>query len=137
MGTALAEDPEADKGKGELLMAELTTHILDLTHGKPAGNVKIELYEFTDNMTKRMLKTVITNKDGRLDKPLLTTEELRRAQYELVFYIGAYFRTRAINIKDPHFLEQIPVRFTITDDKESYHVPLLVSPWGYQIYRGS
>ncbi|WP_112182388.1 MULTISPECIES: hydroxyisourate hydrolase [Paraliobacillus] len=118
-------------------MAGLTTHILDLTHGKPANNVKIELYEIVANNIKAIRKSVVTNADGRLDSPLLTTAELQQAQYELVFYIGSYFRRKGMDLEEPHFLEEIPVRFVVTNKEEHYHIPLLVSPWGYQIYRGS
>lgn len=118
-------------------MAGLTTHILDLTHGLPANNVKIELYQIVANNRKELLKSAVTNTDGRLDSPLLTKEELKQAQYELVFYIGDYFRKKGLNLEEPHFLEQIPVRFVVNKKQEDYHVPLLVSPWGYQIYRGS
>lgn len=118
-------------------MAGLTTHILDLTLGKPANNVKVELYQILTNNQKELCKSVVTNTDGRLDSPLLTTEEIQQAQYELVFYIGSYFRKKGMDIEAPHFLEQIPVRFVVSNKEEDYHVPLLVSPWGYQIYRGS
>ncbi|MBM7571118.1 hydroxyisourate hydrolase [Aquibacillus albus] len=117
-------------------MAGLTTHILDLAHGKPAANVKVELFSF-EGVTKRFVKTSVTNSDGRLDSPLLTKEEIADGQYELLFHIGEYFRGKEVLMKDPHFLEEVPVRFGISETDSHYHVPLLVSPWGYQVYRGS
>jgi 5-hydroxyisourate hydrolase len=119
-------------------MSALTTHILDLTHGKPAANVKIDLYvrrEFTSTLEYR--KSVVTNEDGRLNTPLLSGEELKVGEYELVFHIGDYFRTKELELNQPHFLESVPVRFSVNELGAHYHVPLLVSPWGYQVYRGS
>ena len=119
-------------------MSGLTTHILDLTHGTPASSVTIELFiqEETTSEWKR-LKIVVTNYDGRLDDPLLTEEEMKIGIYELVFHVGEYFRKKDVILPDPPFLELVPVRFGISDVKAHYHVPLLVSPWGYQVYRGS
>ena len=119
-------------------MTGLTTHILDLTHGTPASSVTIELFiqEETTSEWKR-LKIVVTNSDGRLDAPLLMEEEMKIGIYELVFHVGEYFRKKDVILPDPPFLELVPVRFGISDVKAHYHVPLLVSPWGYQVYRGS
>ena len=117
-------------------MSGLTTHILDLTHGQPASNVTVELYHFS-NEERHLLKTSVTNSDGRLDQPLLTEEEMNLGTYELNFHIGAYFRSLDISLPDPLFLDQVPVRFGISNLDSHYHVPLLISPFGYQIYRGS
>lgn len=119
-------------------MTGLTTHILDLTHGTPACNVLIELFiqEANCNSWKK-LKVVKTNSDGRLDAPLLTREEMKVGRYELIFHIGEYFREKEIPLPDPPFLETVPVRFGVSNIDKDYHVPLLISPWGYQVYRGS
>ncbi len=78
-----------------------------------------------------------TNRDGRCDAPLLDGEAFRTGEWELVFHIGAYFMAQAgLTLADPPFLDQVPVRFGIAADTH-YHVPLLVSPWGYTTYRGS
>jgi len=129
-------------------MSGLTTHILDLTHGTPASDVVIELFYqeagVTSEATTRaansdwtLLKTAVTNPDGRLDQPILSGEEMKIGSYELVFHIGDYFRSRKVMVSEPPFLEQVPVRFGIAEPTKHYHVPLLVSPWGYQVYRGS
>jgi len=118
-------------------MSGLTTHILDLTHGKPANNVTIELYIQDDASKWRKLKSAITNSDGRLDQPILSEEEMKIGSYELLFYIGDYFRKKKLELPEPAFLESVPIRFSISNEKSHYHVPLLVSPWGYQVYRGS
>jgi len=119
-------------------MPGLTTHILDLTHGNPAENVTIELYFLEETSREwKLIKTSVTNSDGRLDGPLLPEEEVKIGNYELVFHIGEYFRSKQIELPDPPFLETVPVRFGLANPATHYHIPLLVSPWGYQVYRGS
>jgi len=117
-------------------MSGLTTHILDLSHGQPAGNVTIDLY-YLSNLERHLLKTAKTNADGRLDQPFLVAEEMKIGTYELNFHIGNYFLSKDIPLPDPLFLDQVPVRFGISNLDAHYHVPLLISPYGYQIYRGS
>ncbi|ALC82267.1 MULTISPECIES: hydroxyisourate hydrolase [Bacillus] len=117
-------------------MGQLTTHILDLTHGIPASRVKIELYSI-EQSNRSLLANSITNKDGRVDKPLLSEEKMVSGEYELLFYIGDYFKEKETPLPDPPFLNVVSVRFGIADPGSHYHVPLLVSPWGYQVYRGS
>lgn len=119
-------------------MSGLTTHILDLVNGKPAANVKIELY-YSEIPTAnwQLLQTAVTNADGRLDAPLLTGENVKIGTYEIVFHIGDFFRSQSIELPEPPFLDQVPVRFGLASPASHYHVPLLVSPWGYQVYRGS
>jgi hydroxyisourate hydrolase len=80
---------------------------------------------------------VTTNADGRTDSPLLGAEEMKAGAYEIAFHVGAYFRGLPRRGADPAFLEVVPVRFTIADPHDHYHVPLLVSPWSYSTYRGS
>lgn len=117
-------------------MAGLTTHILDLTHGTPAANVTIQLSKF-EGSTPLILKTAISNGDGRLNEPLLSADEMETGEYELLFHIGDYFREKDVTLPEPPFLDKISIRFGIADLTSHYHVPLLISPWGYQVYRGS
>jgi 5-hydroxyisourate hydrolase len=105
--------------------AKLSTHVLDLTRGKPAVGMTITLAR-----GGQLLKTVKTNDDGRTDAPLLSTNEMATGDYELIFHVGDYFGSR-------EFLDRVPVRFAISDANASYHVPLLCSPWAYSTYRGS
>ena len=104
-------------------MAEssLTTHVLDTMRGVPAAGMKIELWSLDQS---KMLKTVQTNSDGRVDEPLLSGNEMIAGNYELIFFVGDYFGER-------RFLDRVPVRFVISDAAAKYHVPLLVSPWSY------
>lgn len=118
-------------------MPSLSTHVLDLYHGKPAQNLKIELYYKTEQNDWKLLKTVMTNKDGRTDEKLITEETWLPTTYELLFFISDYFTKLETPLANPPFLTTVPVRFNMEREGGHYHVPLLVSPWGYQVYRGS
>ena len=115
------------------MSGKLTTHVLDTANGCPAKGVAIALWQLD---SKTLLKSVETNDDGRTDEPLLTGEEFKAGVYELVFTVGNYF-SRYGEYRAPLFLNQIPIRFGISDTEAHYHVPLLVSPWSYSTYRGS
>lgn len=113
----------------------LTTHVLDTARGVPAAGLKIELFRIEDDIRKH-LKTVVTNNDGRTDAHILPTEQFETGSYELVFYAGDYLNTSRTLATDAHFLDVIPIRFTMSEASH-YHVPLLLSPFGYSTYRGS
>ncbi|WP_141433598.1 hydroxyisourate hydrolase [Bacillus sp. 03113] len=114
----------------------LSTHVLDLTHGIPAANLKIELWKLNQSGNeKEHVQTVLTNEQGRVETNLLSKFE--SGTYELLFYVGDYFKEKGIQLKEPLFLNQVPLRFGICKESGHYHVPLLISPWGYQTYRGS
>ena len=113
----------------------LTTHVLDTATGKPAAGLKIALYRVTGN-SHRKLKEVVTNADGRCDAPLLEGKQFQIGQFELVFFAGDYLRSLDETLPDPLFLDQIPIRFGMAEETH-YHVPLLISPYGYSTYRGS
>lgn len=112
--------------------AKLSTHVLDLTAGRPAAGMTIELWR--RGVSPALLKTVRTNSDGRTDAPLLGPDEMVIGPFELVFGVQEYFGGRGVECG---FLTEVPIRFTISDAASSYHVPLLVTPWGYSTYRGS
>lgn len=116
--------------------AKLSTHVLDTAHGCPARDVQIELWSL-DGGTRKLLKTLRTNADGRTDQPLLSAEELRVGRYELVFFVGDYFAAKGGTGSAVRFLDRVPIQFGISDAAASYHIPLLVSPWAYSTYRGS
>ena len=118
------------------MSGKLTTHVLDTAHGCPAQGLQIELWSLAGGKSK-LLKTVLTNADGRTDQPLLTADELQAGLYELVFFVGDYFAAKNTSRAEVPFLDRVPVRFGVADPKTSYHVPLLVSPWAYSTYRGS
>jgi len=118
-------------------LAGLTTHVLDIGQGAPAGAMRVELYELAGDGARNLVADVATNADGRTDKPLIAANEARRGRFELVFHAGDYFRSQGAKLADPPFLDRVPIRFAIADPSAHYHVPLLVSPWSYSTYRGS
>ncbi|WP_137130424.1 hydroxyisourate hydrolase [Rhizobium sp. FY34] len=118
-------------------MTGLTTHVLDTALGTPAEGLRIDLYRLEGD-TRAHLKTVTTNADGRVDGgPILIGEIFKAGTYELVFHAGDYLRTSGARLAEPAFLDVIPIRFGIADEAGHYHVPLLISPYGYSTYRGS
>jgi 5-hydroxyisourate hydrolase len=117
-------------------MGKLTTHVLDTAHGRPGANLKVELFAL-DGDSRRAIKTIHTNDDGRADSPLLEGDAFASGEYELVFHAGDYFAAIGVNVPEPRFVDRVVLRFGIADAKAHYHVPLLVSPWAYSTYRGS
>jgi len=118
------------------MSAKLSTHVLDTAHGSPAQGMQIELWSLAGGKST-LLKTVHTNADGRTDAPLLSANEMKTGEYELIFYVGNYFSQKVSNEAKIRFLDKVPIRFGIADTTASYHVPLLCSPWAYSTYRGS
>lgn len=112
----------------------LTTHVLDTMGGLPGAGLVVELFRLDGG--RQRLARVATNADGRSPEPLLAGA-IEPGTYELVFHVGDYFRGREVALAEPAFLDQVPVRFGIADPARHYHVPLLVSPYGYATYRGS
>ena len=117
-------------------MAGLTTHILDLASGFPASDVRIDVCRIEHGLAS-CLKSVTTNSDGRCDEDLIAEKEMTPGLYELVFHIGEYFDRRGLDLPQPKFIDQVPIRFGVAETDKHYHVPLLVSPFGYSTYRGS
>jgi len=115
----------------------LTTHVLDTAHGRPAAGVRVDLSIVDADGRTRLVRTVTTNADGRCDAALLGADEMQVGRYELLFHVAEYFRAAGVALPDPPFLDAVPVRFAIADRAGRYHVPLLVSPYGYVTYRGS
>ncbi|RWE75782.1 hydroxyisourate hydrolase [Mesorhizobium sp.] len=124
----MAETSKADGGR-------LTTHVLDTATGRPAKGLSIRLFRI-EGQSRTLLKTVTTNDDGRCDGPLLAGAEFRTGEYELVFAAGDYLRGQGISLPEPAFLDIVPIRFGMAEERH-YHVPLLISPYGYSTYRGS
>jgi len=113
----------------------LTTHVLDTARGCPAAGLTIELFRLNGGQREK-LKTLVTNADGRTDAQILPQAEFATGAYELVFHAGAYLDATATPPEDPRFLNIIPIRFGMSEHAH-YHVPLLLSPFGYSTYRGS
>ena len=119
-------------------MGKLSTHVLDTAHGRPGAGVRIDLYG-VDAGARTLIKTELTNGDGRCAAPLLEGEQLRPGQYELVFHAGDYFAAQGVDLPPSRlrFLDRITVAFGIADSAQNYHVPLVMTPWSYSTYRGS
>jgi 5-hydroxyisourate hydrolase len=113
------------------MKGHLSTHVLDIENGRPAAGLSLELWRITKG-ERALLKRVVTNADGRTDGSLLGIAEMQPGEYEIVFQVGAYFGVKPEN----SFLNEVPVRFNIVDPTEGYHVPLVVSRWAYNTYRG-
>ncbi|HEY0395319.1 MAG TPA: hydroxyisourate hydrolase [Candidatus Elarobacter sp.] len=110
--------------------AVLSTHVLDTARGRPASGILVGLFALEEGH-RRHVATTHTNADGRTDAPLAA--DLAPGTYELLFAVGEYFARENVT----GFFEAIPIRFRIDDAAGKYHVPLLLSPWGYSTYRGS
>lgn len=120
------------------MSGKLTTHVLDTAFGQPAANMTVELWAILESSgQKTLLKTAVTNSDGRTDAPLLMGDTFQPGVYELVFFVGSYFAERADLSSQYPFLDRVPIQFGIADASVHYHVPLLTSPWAYSTYRGS
>ncbi len=117
-------------------MTKLTTHVLDIYSGKPGKGIKVDLYYYQNDDKKIKINTIILNNDGRSDQALIEGANFKEGKYELVFFVGDYFK-KITNIPKIPFLDDVVVKFGIFNIKEHYHVPLLVSPWSYSTYRGS
>jgi 5-hydroxyisourate hydrolase len=116
-------------------MARLSTHVLDTARGKPAEGLRLELFRLGE--ARALVKTAATNADGRTDEPLFSGEVIETGVYELEFHAGEYLRSRGLELPEPAFLDVVVIRFGIADPHGHYHVPLLLSPYGYSTYRGS
>lgn len=114
----------------------LTTHVLDTARGLPAAGLEITLYRIT-GAGRDELARMTTNADGRTDGPILPAGAFTTGTFELCFAAGAYLDAIGTPPEEPRFLDVIPIRFGISDAGAHYHVPLLLSPFGYSTYRGS
>jgi 5-hydroxyisourate hydrolase len=110
---------------------KLTTHVLDTSRGVPAAGMKISVYR-----DGKLLHSAVTNRDGRLDAPLLAGEQFSAGRYRLEFAVGDYFALKG-DVGPDRFLDIVPIAFSVDGSGRDYHVPLLVSPWSYTTYRGS
>jgi 5-hydroxyisourate hydrolase len=113
-------------------MARISTHVLDTSRGMPAQGLAIDLH-----FCAKLVKAAVTNADGRTEQPLVSADRLETGVYELTFHAGDYFRSEGVHLADPPFLGDVVIRFGVADPVGNYHVPLLLSPYGYSTYRGS
>jgi 5-hydroxyisourate hydrolase len=117
-------------------MGQLTTHVLDTAHGMPGSGIEVRLYR-AGPRGYEIVKSMVTNADGRGDVPLLEGAAMLAGRYRLVFGAAAYFRRIGTPLADPPFVDEVTLDFGIAEVDAHYHVPLLFSPWSYSTYRGS
>ena len=117
-------------------MTKLTTHVLDIYSGKPGKGIKVDLYYYKDDEQKNKINSIVLNNDGRSDQALIEGASFKEGKYELIFFVGDYFK-KINGISKIPFLDDVVIKFGISNIEEHYHVPLLVSPWSYSTYRGS
>lgn len=115
-------------------MGRLTTHVLDIANGRPGAAIRIELFRPGQS---GLIASAITNADGRCESPLLQDQGFVAGEYELVFHAGEYFNKLGHEDGEHRFLDKVIIRFGINNEDQHYHVPLLLSPFGYSTYRGS
>jgi 5-hydroxyisourate hydrolase len=118
------------------LPPKLSTHALDTYTGKQAAGIRIDLYA-VDGDTRRLIKSVRANDEGRVTENLLNEADLKVGRYEIVFHVAEYYKKMGIAQTTPEFLDVVPIRVAIYDAKDRYHIPLYFSPWSYMTYRGS
>lgn len=116
-------------------MGKLTTHVLDTHSGIPAAGVHIELRMLTGG-APQLLGSYLTAENGRCVRSLLEDDAFGAGRYELTFHVADYFRGRGVPLADPAFIEAAVVRVGIANASQHYHVPLLITPWSYSVYRG-
>ena len=117
-------------------MGHLSTHVLDTAHGCPAAGMQVTLQRL-DAGRAVTLRQLALNADGRAEGPLLAAHEMAVGRYRLIFEVAPYFRARGVALPEPPFIDVVQLDFGIADVAGHYHVPLLVSPYGYSTYRGS
>lgn len=117
-------------------MGYLTTHVLDTANGCPGAAIRVTVKRIAAGQATTLSETV-TNADGRCDEPLITGDAFTAGQYEIMFCVGEYFAGKREALDSPAFIDEVVIRFGVAQADEHYHVPLLVSPYGYSTYRGS
>ena len=117
-------------------MARLSTHVLDTSRGVAAQGITVEAH-ILNGGDRKSLAIAVTNAQGRTDAPLLSADRLQTGTYELTFHVGAYFKGLGVSLSNPPFLDRVVVRVGIADETGDYHIPLLISPYGYSVYRGT
>lgn len=118
------------------MTGKLTTHVLDTMHGIPGSEILIELYRM-EGETAHKVATVSTNADGRTDTPVLEGQSMKSGRYQLIFYVADYYQRKGVSLDQVPFLDDVVIRFGLSDEEAHYHVPLLVSPYSFSTYRGS
>jgi 5-hydroxyisourate hydrolase len=136
LGALAAAGAATAQAPAQKLPPKLSTHALDTYTGKQAGQIRIDLYA-VEGDTRRLLKSVRANDEGRVTENLLNESDMKVGRYEIVFHVAEYYKRAGITQTTPEFLDVVPIRVAIYDATSRYHVPLYFSPWSYMTYRGS
>ncbi len=115
------------------MASPITTHVLDTSRGRPAAGVPVALAAQAANGEWQTLAEATTNADGRVSDLLSDKSSLSKGVYRLTFDTSVYFQSLGVN----SFYPYVTIVFEIHDPAQHYHVPLLLSPFGYSTYRGS
>ena len=119
-------------------MAGISTHVLDNYTGRPGAGMRIDFSARQKDGSWKLVKTMTTNGDGRTDGPVLAPADAAVGEYALAFHVAEFYAPKRASIGDPVFLDEVvPLRFSIFDAKQHYHVPMLCSAWSCTTYRGS
>ena len=114
----------------------LTMHAIDVWNGLPASGIRVDL-SILEGGSYRLLKSFDANKGGRTDKPLFEGETFARGSYELLLHVEEHYAKLGAQMPRPAFLTDVPIRFSIDDPSQRYHIAILLTPWSYSYYRGS
>lgn len=112
-------------------MIGISTHVLDTARGRPAQGIRVELEQQAGGGLWIPQNREVTDGNGRIAQLLPKDEPLEAGRYKLTFFVGDYFE------KQDHFYWEIAIQFVVRDPLTHYHIPLLLSPYGYSTYRGS
>lgn len=126
-----AQPPAKSAGPGRLTM-----HAIDIWNGQPASGIKVDL-SIKDGDSYRLVQSFNANKGGRTDKPLFEGESFARGSYELLLHVEDHYARLGAQMPKPAFLTSVPIRFSIAEPSQRYHIAILLTPWSYSYYRGS
>ncbi|MEU8526907.1 MULTISPECIES: hydroxyisourate hydrolase [Streptomyces] len=126
----------AGKPTAPAVEPRLTVHAIDTYRGATGAGLRCDLSYF-ENGGYRRLGRFETLAGGRTKDPLLTGDALKSGRYEITLHLAEYFASLGARIPQPPFLEEVPIRFTVADADQHYHVAILFNPWSYSYYRGS
>ena len=116
-------------------MARLSMHMLDTFTGEGAGGIRVDFSKLEGGAYK-LIRSITTNDAGRTPDPLMSGETIATGSYQFEVYVAEYYARRGVKLESGPFFDKLPVRFTVFDGAQNYHVPVLFSPWGYTTYRG-
>jgi 5-hydroxyisourate hydrolase len=116
-------------------MPGLSIHVVDVIHGVPAQGMRVEVHR-VDGGTRTAIARGEVGRDGVVEHPMTGGQDVVRGVYDVELAVGAYYRSRAIDVGTPAFQETAVFRFCVIDEAEHYHLPIKLSPWGLSIWRG-